>query len=179
MSRRALQWIPIQLITTLVSCVIVFTITDLLEFTNIQLLVMNITNSMPRGIYIRSSFESIKRGSIVTVPIPEIMREYVRAYPAWDKFFDSHRLLKTVVAIHGDTICRNGNKFSINGSVIAYAEERGPDQRLLPNWQGCKRLMQDEIAVYSNGLRDSIDSRYWGPTPALTARVYRSVWTWH
>lgn len=178
MSRRALRWMPIQITAVISSLVVFFAITDMVGLTNVQLLVINITDSMPRGIYIRS-FETIHRGSIVTIPMPEIMREYVRAYPAWDRFFDSHRLLKNVVAIHGDTICRIGQRFSVNETVLASAEERGPDSRLLPTWQGCKRLMQDEIAVYSDGLRDSLDSRYWGPTPSSTARVYRSVWTWH
>lgn len=172
-----MQWMPVQFIAAIISWIMIFAITDIIGITNIQLLTINITDSMPRGIYIRS-FESIHRGSTVTIPMPEIMREYVRAYPAWDAFFDSHRLLKNVVAIHGDSICRKDLEFSVNGSVIAEAEELGPDSRLLPTWQGCKRLMQDEIAVYSSGLPDSLDSRYWGPTPSSTARVYRSVWIW-
>lgn len=172
----ALVWFPVQLLAGLLLLFIILAISDMICLTNIQLAVFNITDSMPRGLYVRSPFEKIHIGSIVTIPMPETMREYVRAYPTWSAFFDNHRLIKTVVAINGDTICRDDMKnFSVNGNVLGKAYDRGPDGRFLPSWIGCKRLLQDEIAVFSDGLPDSLDSRYWGATPAKTARVYRRL----
>ena len=43
---------------------------------------------------------------------------------------------------------------------IATRDRQG---RALPRWQGCRRMTQDELFVFSARVPNSFDSRYYGP----------------
>jgi type IV secretory pathway protease TraF len=140
---------------------------------------INGTRSLPRGIYIRT-FEPIRRGAIVWFPLPAAMRSYVAAFPGAAAWFDrpSNGLLKPVVGLKGDVICRGDDGvFSLNGEALDRVPAAGPDGRPLPAWQGCKQLGQGELAVFSGRIPDSLDSRLYGPVAAADAHVYRALWT--
>ncbi|QNT71505.1 S26 family signal peptidase (plasmid) [Defluviicoccus vanus] len=47
----------------------------------------------------------------------------------------------------------------------------------MPSWQGCRRLVEGELAVFADRLPDSLDSRFYGAVEAAQARVYRPLWT--
>lgn len=135
---------------------------------------VNGTRSLPRGIYVRT-FEPIRRGALVWFPLPAAMRSYVAAFPgaAW---FDqpANGLLKPVVGLNGDVICRGDDGvFSLNGEALG----RVPAGGNLPAWHGCRRLGPDELAVFSGRIPDSLDSRLYGPVAAADAHVYRPLWT--
>jgi len=53
----------------------------------------------------------------------------------------------------------------------------GPSGHPLPAWHGCQVLAEDEIAVFSNRIPDSIDSRLFGAVPiAEVTGTYRPLW---
>jgi type IV secretory pathway protease TraF len=139
---------------------------------------VNGTPSLPRGLYVRT-FEPIRRGAIVWFPLPAAMRSYVAAFPGAAAWFETpaNGLLKPVVGLGGDIICRGADGvFSLNGRALGRVPA-GPDGRTLPAWQGCRRLAEGELAVFSDRIPDSLDSRLYGPVAAAYARVYRPLWT--
>lgn len=138
-------------------------------------LVVNTTNSLPRGLYVRT-FDDVQRGSIVRIPLPERMNDYLAHWPEWHAWLTKGGLLKPVVGASGDVVCRRKNEFLVNGRVLGTALTIGPDDRPLPAWVGCKTLGSDQIAVFSDRIPDSMDSREFGPVPVETAKTYRLVW---
>ena len=87
-------------------------------------------------------------------------------------------LLKHVVALSGQTVCRNGRAIIIDGAVMGEALDRDRFGRALPDWQGCRVLAAAEVFVMNTAALDSLDGRYFGPLP-LTAIVGRAdpIWT--
>lgn len=171
-------WIPIQVASAGLLTISAVLASDWIGITDVQPVVMNTTHSMPAGVYVRT-FKPIKVGSVVAVPLPAVMHEYVSAYPAWSAFFKTHPLLKIVIAIEGNIICRDAatGDFEASGLFLGVAASRGPDGRPLPSWAGCRALTTGEIAVFGE-LPDSLDSRYFGPVPVALARTYQMLWTW-
>jgi type IV secretory pathway protease TraF len=140
---------------------------------------VNGTRSLPRGLYVRS-FEEIRPGAIVWFPLPDALRAYVAGVPGAAAWFEhsSNGLMKPVIGTEGDVICRDADGvFSRNGEALGRAAATGPDGRPAPTWQGCRRLAEGELAVFSDRLPDSLDSRLYGPVKAAGARVYRPLWT--
>jgi type IV secretory pathway protease TraF len=140
---------------------------------------VNGTRSLPRGIYVRT-FEPIRRGAIVWFPLPAAMRSYVAAFPGAAAWFETpaNGLLKPVVGLAGDVICRGDDGvFSLNDQTLGRAPAARPDGGALPAWQGCRRLGPNELAVFSDRIPDSLDSRLYGPIAAAGAHVYRPLWT--
>ena len=70
-------------------------------------------------------------------------------------------LLKPVVAVGGDRVCRWRSRILINGKLRAVAADQDRAGRQLPVWRGCRPLRPGEIFVLS--LKPgSFDSRYFG-----------------
>ena len=81
-------------------------------------------------------------------------------------------LIKPVAALAGDRICRLGEMITINGRFAAVAQPADKMGRALPQWQGCKTLIDGEMFLLSD-REGSFDGRYFGVTPhaALIARA--------
>lgn len=86
-------------------------------------------------------------------------------------------MLKRVLALPGQTVCRRGPAISVDGVVIGEARERDGRGRPLPNWQGCHILGEDELFVMNWQSPDSLDGRYFGALP-LSAVIGRAVPVW-
>lgn len=121
-------------------------------------LVYNPSESAPVGFYWIDQ-EPISRGDYVYVRAPERGRDLVieRGYLPPDV-----ALLKRVVGLDGDRICRDGTDISINGKVVASALERDRLGRTLPCWNGCRVLNDAEVFLLQDHPQ-SFDGRYFGP----------------
>jgi conjugative transfer signal peptidase TraF len=87
-------------------------------------------------------------------------------------------LMKRVVAIAGDSVCRFGRGVSINGEALAEAMERDQNGRPLPVWEGCFTLLPGQFFVVQEH-RFSFDSRYFGPvSECQIIGVAHPIWTW-
>ena len=151
----------------------------LLGVSGLEPLKLNTTASLPKGLYVRT-FETPRPGTLVWFPLPAGMEAYIAGIPRAAQWFaqPGNGLLKPVVGAAGDTICRSPDgMFGLNGQALATVPGAGPDGRPLPAWQGCRRLQEGELAVFAPLLLDSLDSRLYGPVAAVTARVYRPLWT--
>jgi len=87
-------------------------------------------------------------------------------------------LLKRVVAVSGDEVCRSNGVVFVNGEVIAEALDRGSDGLPLPFWEGCVRLFEGQFFVIQP-YPYSFDSRYFGPvSECQIVGIAHPLWTW-
>jgi conjugative transfer signal peptidase TraF len=87
-------------------------------------------------------------------------------------------LIKRVLAVGGQSVCRNELAISIDGIAIGMALAHDRQGRPLPAWQGCRAIAQDEVFLMNWDEPTSFDGRYFGPIPlcALIGRA-KPLWT--
>ncbi len=87
-------------------------------------------------------------------------------------------LIKRVLAVPGQSVCRNKLLISVDGIEIGAALARDRRGRALPIWQGCQVIAQGELFLMNWDEPASLDGRYFGPIP-LSAIVGRAepIWT--
>ncbi len=86
-------------------------------------------------------------------------------------------LIKPVVAVPGDVVCRHAATVTVNADVVALARDADALGRSLPRWQGCLTLVTGQVFVLSTAP-DSFDGRYFGPlNVAHVLGVGRAIWT--
>ncbi|WP_334149197.1 S26 family signal peptidase [Hyphomicrobium sp.] len=137
-------------------------------------LIWNATASAPVGFYTVEPADRIAVPELVAVMLPErlaafmVGRGYVgRGVP----------LLKRVVGLPGQRVCRTGPAITVDGIEMAEALERDRIGRDLPVWQGCRTVAPGEIFLMNWEVRDSLDGRYFGPIPASSV-IGRAVPLW-
>ncbi|GAB5508204.1 MAG: S26 family signal peptidase [Rhizobiaceae bacterium] len=121
-------------------------------------LIYNASASAPIGLYWLDN-RPLKRCDLVLVHVPKRMRDLVqqRGYLP-----PNTPLLKRVVGIEGDRICRRRATILVNGSVVAEALEEDELGRDMPRWEGCRTLTETEIFLLQPHPQ-SFDGRYFGP----------------
>jgi conjugative transfer signal peptidase TraF len=73
-------------------------------------------------------------------------------------------ILKRVLAVSGQTVCRTNLTITIDGVEVGAALERDRIGRPMPVWQGCRNVHTGEIFLMNWQVRDSFDGRYFGLT---------------
>jgi len=137
------------------------------------LLVWNVTASAPIGLY-RRSFSSVERAAwvLMTPPRQAHILAAQRGYLPLNV-----PMVKRVAALSGDTVCRANSAVTINGVARAIALLRDSKGRVLPVWQGCERLNDNQIFVLT-APSASFDSRYFGVVPrANIIERIEPLWT--
>ena len=86
-------------------------------------------------------------------------------------------MLKRVLALPGQTVCRNGLTIAVDGVDVGDAHERDGHGRPLPAWQGCHVIADGDVFVMNWQSAGSLDGRYFGPLPA-SAIIGRAVPVW-
>ena len=124
-------------------------------------LVYNPSASSPIGYYWVTEFgdnSELKIGSHVIIPTPiqyRLMAAKRHYLPI------NVPLIKEVVALSGDEICRQHQTVFINGKPVAVALIADKKGRRLPSWIGCFVLKNDEFFALMDA-KDSFDGRYFG-----------------
>lgn len=138
------------------------------------LLILNLTASMPVGIYRLVPDAPTRRRDIVVIRLPRS----VAAYAAERGYLIAGRpALKHVAAVGGDRVCRLDAFVSINGRLAAVAYSRDRAGRPLPRWSGCRHLRADELFTLGTAA-GSFDGRYFGIVPrAAIVGGARPLWT--
>jgi conjugative transfer signal peptidase TraF len=87
-------------------------------------------------------------------------------------------LLKRVLALPGQTVCRTDRTITVDGIVMGEALERDRRGRTLPRWRGCRTVPADEVFLMNWRSQDSLDGRYFGTLPgaAIVGRA-EPLWT--
>jgi conjugative transfer signal peptidase TraF len=138
--------------------------------------VLNLSASLPRGLYRVQPATQIHPGMIAVVqprPALALVLSERHALPL------GVPLLKPVAAVVGDTVCVD-TAVRVNGTVlttvIADADSQG---RPLPHWHGCLTLGPADVFLLSTYSDRSLDSRYVGPVPRETVvGTATLIWRW-
>ncbi|RJE84214.1 S26 family signal peptidase [Paracoccus onubensis] len=126
-------------------------------------LIWNATASVPIGFYALLPVDTLTLSDLVAVDPPQALARFItaRGYTGADV-----PLLKQVAALPGQEVCRSGKTVAIDSIAVATALSRDSRGRDLPVWQGCRLIGRGEIFLLNASVRDSLDSRYFGPLPA-------------
>lgn len=133
-------------------------------------LIWNASASVPIGLYAVHPAGALHVGELVVVTPPEPLASFLadRRYLALGV-----PLLKHILALPRQTVCRIGDTISIDGVAVGRALLRDRRRRSLPAWQGCRAIRDGEVFLMNRRPADSLDGRYFGPLPAaaITGRA--------
>ena len=140
-----------------------------------RMLLWNASASVPVGIYLIETTNTRYVSELVAVLPPEPLAAFLVAGNYLPRGVP---MLKHVVALPGQTVCREGLVITIDKVAVGIARERDRRGRSLPGWQGCLVISQDALFLMNSQSADSLDGRYFGPLPrsAVTGRAH-PVWT--
>jgi conjugative transfer signal peptidase TraF len=140
-----------------------------------KMLIWNASPSAPIGLYLVQPAEALDVTDLVAVTAPPMIAEFMsdRGYLPMGV-----PMLKRILALPGQTVCRHGFEITAYGSTIGYARARDNAGRKMPVWQGCRRIGDDELFLMNFDVPDSVDGRYFGPLPrgSVIGRTL-PVWT--
>ena len=138
-------------------------------------LLWNASASVPIGLYAVRRALPLRVGELVVIMPPRPLARFLAARHYLPLGVP---LLKHILALSDQTVCRNGRAVTVNGITAGEALDRDRVGRPLPDWQGCRTLDASEIFVMNTAAADSLDGRYFGPLP-LTTIVGRAdpIWT--
>ncbi len=137
-------------------------------------LIWNASASTPIGFYLVEPAKRLEVTDLVAVAAPEPIASFLAdgGYLPRDT-----PLLKRVLGLPGQTVCRSGVLISVDGVAMGTALQRDRIDRPLPDWQGCRIVADGEIFLMNWDVPDSLDGRYFGPIPA-SAVIGRAVPLW-
>ncbi|MCJ2876629.1 S26 family signal peptidase [Rhizobium pusense] len=137
-------------------------------------LIWNATASAPIGFYTVEPAERVEVPELVAIMPPEPLADFMveRGYVG-----RGVPLLKRVLGLPGQRVCRTGRAITIDSVEMGEALERDRIGRDLPVWQGCRVIGDGEIFLMNWEVRDSLDGRYFGPIPASSV-IGRALPLW-
>jgi conjugative transfer signal peptidase TraF len=136
--------------------------------------VWNVSESVPTGLYQVQPAPDLTVATLVVAYPPEPLATFLadRDYLPRDV-----PLIKRILAMSGQTVCRIGPTVAVDGIEMGVARDRDRSGRVLPVWEGCHILAGDEVFLMNWDEPASLDGRYFGPIP-LNAIVGRAVPLW-
>ena len=139
------------------------------------LYIWNASNSVPIGLYRLQPATTLAVTELVAIQPPDLLAAFLDLNGYLPIGVS---MLKRVLALPGQTICRDGLTIAVDGIDVGQAQERDRRGRLLPVWHGCRVIADGDVFVMNWQSADSLDSRYFGPLPA-SAVIGRAtpVWT--
>ena len=138
-------------------------------------LIWNSSASVPIGLYAVRLAGMLHVGELIVVRPPEPLARFLADRGYLPKGVP---LLKRVLALPGQTVCRAGRTITVDFIAVGDALERDRRGRALPVWQGCSAIAPGEVFVMNPQSEDSLDGRYFGPLPvsAIAGRA-DPLWT--
>jgi conjugative transfer signal peptidase TraF len=122
-------------------------------------LLWNASASAPVGLYLITPATSLEVGDMVAVRTPA----GVRKLAAMRGYLPSGvPLVKRIAATRGSRVCAMRTRIIVNGLTLAHRRKRDAEGRLMPWWNGCRRLRTGQFLLL-NRPAGSFDSRYFGP----------------
>ena len=137
-------------------------------------LVWNASASVPIGLYDLDPPSHLTVGDVVAVMPDKALADFMveRGYIG-----RGVPLLKRVLGLPGQRVCRNGATITVDHVEMGDALERDRMGRDLPVWQGCRIIGDGELFLMNWDIRDSLDGRYFGPVPASSV-IGRALPLW-
>jgi conjugative transfer signal peptidase TraF len=137
--------------------------------------IWNVSASVPIGLYRLQPTGNLFVTELVAIQPPEPTAKFLadgeylpRGVP----------MLKRVLALPGQTVCRDQLTVTIDNIEMGKARERDSRGRPLPIWQGCRVIAEGEVFLMNWQSADSLDGRYFRalPTTAIVGRA-EPLWT--
>jgi len=144
-------------------------------FSPMPTLIWNASASVPIGLYLMEPIDALHIGQLVVIRPPEAVESFLagRGYLA-----RGVPLLKRVLALSGQTVCRIGRAITVDGMALGEALDRDQLGRVLPGWTGCRIVADSDVFLMNWQSTNSFDGRYFGPLPASTiVGVAVPLWT--
>ena len=141
----------------------------------VPLYVWNASESVPLGLYRLRPADKLFVTELVAVQPPEPLATFLDLNGYLPVGIP---MLKRVLALPGQTICREGSIISVDTIAMGEARERDSRGRPLPVWHGCRVVGEDELFLMNWQSKDSLDGRYFGliAASAVIGRAF-PVWT--
>jgi len=136
--------------------------------------IWNASNSVPIGLYRVQPATQLTVTELVAVQPPDLLAAFLDLNGYLPIGVP---MLKRVLALPGQTVCRNGLTIAVDGIDMGQAHDRDARGRPLPVWHGCRVIADGDVFVMNWQSADSLDSRYFGPLPA-SAVIGRAVAVW-
>jgi conjugative transfer signal peptidase TraF len=135
----------------------------------------NASDSVPIGLYRLRSASKLSVTELVAVQPPEPLATFLSERGYLPRGIP---MLKRVLALPGQTVCRDRLTITVDEIEIGEARERDSRGRPLPAWQGCHVVAEDEVFLMNWQSANSLDGRYFGvlPTTAIVGRA-EPLWT--
>lgn len=129
----------------------------------VPILVWNSSASAPIGLYLVLSETRVRSGDMALIRPPEAIADLAARRGYLPRGVP---LIKQVAARGGDDVCAWNDDLSINGDIVAQRRKVDGNGRSLPRWEGCRRLLADDILLLMPAA-DSLDGRYFGPISSV------------
>jgi conjugative transfer signal peptidase TraF len=125
--------------------------------------IWNASASVPVGLYRLGPPQDLEIGDLVAAMPDRQLADFMvtRGYIGRNV-----PLLKHLTGLSGQEVCRIGKSVTVNAVPLGEALENDRFGRRLPVWQGCHRIGDGQIFLMNPSVPDSLDGRYFGPTPA-------------
>lgn len=125
--------------------------------------IWNASPSVPIGLYRLQPAEHLTITELVAIRPPEPLASFLDLNGYLPLGLP---MLKRVLAMPGQTVCRTGFTISVDSIEMGLARERDGRGRPLPAWQGCLAVAAGEVFVMNWQSEDSLDGRYFALLPA-------------
>lgn len=122
-------------------------------------LIWNTSASAPIGFYTVDTDGPFEVAELVAVNASEPLATFLANRGYLPKGVP---LLKRILGVSGQTVCRVNLAITVDGSEVGAALERDRARRELPVWQGCRRIRSGEVFLMNRQVPDSLDGRYFG-----------------
>jgi conjugative transfer signal peptidase TraF len=135
----------------------------------------NASESVPIGLYRLRAASKLVVTELVAVQQPQPLATFLGGRGYLPRGIP---MLKRVLALSGQTVCRDRLTITIDKIEVGEAHERDSRGRPLPVWQGCRVIAEGEVFLMNWQSPGSLDGRYFGVLP-ITAIVGRAepLWT--
>jgi conjugative transfer signal peptidase TraF len=128
-------------------------------------LLWNASASVPIGLCAVHRAGALHVGELLVVMPPEPLASFLDRRCYLPKGVP---LLKRVLALPGQTVCRTDQTIIVDGAAIGDALGLDHLGRPLPVWQGCRLIAAGQVFLMNRQSLDSFDGRYFGPLPTTT-----------
>jgi conjugative transfer signal peptidase TraF len=126
-------------------------------------LVWNASESVPLGLYRLQPPGKLAVTDLVVAMPPEPLATFLAKAGYLPHGVP---LIKRVLALPRQTVCRTGLAITVDGVEMGTASERDRRGRPLPAWQDCRVVSKREVFLMNWDEPASLDGRYFGPIAA-------------
>ena len=137
--------------------------------------IWNASGSVPIGLYRLHPTGRLTVSQLVAARSPEPLATFLADRRYLPRGIP---LLKPVLALPGQTVCRDQLAVTVDNIEMGAAREHDRSGRPLPIWQGCHVIADGDVFLMDWRSADSFDGRYFGalPTSAIIGAA-EPLWT--